>query len=333
MRFLAAIFSLFGLAPQPHHNPAPPPRTFLVTESKIADEKAVFATVESSNVVPARARIAGTVLELRVRQGDQVSEGQVIADVGDRKLALQVSSYSAQVQAAQAQVAQARLEFDRAQRLLGPGAISRNMYDQSHTAYNVALSNLKSVNAQRAVIEQQQREGEILAPVAGRIITVPVTAGTVIMQGEAVATVAKGDFVLRLAVPERHARNIRAGDPVRLDGGDFGLHGPRFGHITLVYPQIDNGHVVADATVSGLSDYFVGERVQVWISAGERQAIVIPSGLIETRFGIDYARVWTAAAGEEELPVQRGQERPRPQMPDGIEILSGLEPGDRLLHP
>lgn len=332
MNLLAGIFSIFAAASIPPHQ-VTPPHTFLVTQSEVGDEKAVFATVESANVVPARARIGGTVLELKVRQGDHVEEGQAIANVGDQKLALQVNSYSAQVQAAQAQVTQAKLEYDRAQRLIAPGAISRNMYDQAHTAYSVAIGNLKSVSAQRAVIEQQEKEGQILAPVSGRVITVPVTSGTVVMQGDAVATVAKQDFVLRLEVPERHAHSIRVGDPVRLDGGDFGSDGPRFGKIMLVYPQIDNGHVVADATVSGLSDYFVGERVQVWISAGGRKTVVVPANLITTRFGIDYARIWTAKDGAADIPVQRGPERPRARMPDGIEILSGLAPGDRLLQP
>ena len=36
-------------------------RTFTVALRPLADEKAVFATVESRNVVPARARIGGTV--------------------------------------------------------------------------------------------------------------------------------------------------------------------------------------------------------------------------------------------------------------------------------
>ena len=45
----------------------------------VTDEKAVFATIETANVVPARARAGGTIAELKVRQGDHVEQGQVIA--------------------------------------------------------------------------------------------------------------------------------------------------------------------------------------------------------------------------------------------------------------
>jgi len=82
MNIFAGIMSLFGLG-SPQEPPPPPPRTYLVRPSMVADEKAVFATVQSANVVPARARIGGTIVELKVRQGDHVEQGQVIATVSD----------------------------------------------------------------------------------------------------------------------------------------------------------------------------------------------------------------------------------------------------------
>jgi hypothetical protein len=68
------------------------------------------------------------------------------------------------------------------------------------------------------------------------------------------------------------------------------------------------------------------------VSGGERTAIVIPSGFVTTRFGVDYVRL--AENGRTiEVPVQRGRELPRPDMPDGLEILSGLKAGDQLVRP
>ena len=61
--------------------------------------------------------------------------------------------------------------------------------------------------------------------------------------------------------------------------------------IDLVYPQIEDGRVIADATVEGLGEYFVGDRLRVWISGGTRTAFVIPSNYVTTRFGIDYVRL------------------------------------------
>jgi len=104
MNIFAAIMSFFGFGAL-QTPPPPPPHTYLVQPTMVADEKAVFATVQSANVVPARARIGGTIIELKVRQGDSVLQGQVIATISDKKLGFQASSYGAQVAATQAQLA------------------------------------------------------------------------------------------------------------------------------------------------------------------------------------------------------------------------------------
>ncbi len=307
--------------------------TFVVAPEKVADEKSVFATVESTDVVPARARIGGTVVALAVKKGDAVKRGQVVATVLDEKLALQMNSLDAQIAGLEAQFSQAQIDLDRAKELVSRGTIPRTRLDEAQTAFNVASNALKSRTAERSVLQQQVTEGNVLAPTPGRVLTVPVTTGTVILPGEAVATVAEQNFILRLRVPERHARFLKAGDSVRIDGEELGKKGAQFGTISLVYPQIQDGRVIADAEVADLGDYFVGERIRVWVSAGKRTTVIVPSAFIVTRFGIDYARVRKADKSEIDVPVQRGRELPRPDMPDALEILSGLKRGDVLVRP
>ncbi len=91
--------------------------------------------------------------------------------------------------------------------------------------------------------------------------------------------------------------------------------------------------MVADAKVASLGNYFVGDRVLVWINAGTRQGYVVPESFVETRFGLDYVRAKQADGSVVETPVQRGQKRPTPTLPDGLEILSGVHDGDVLVHP
>ena len=307
--------------------------TFVVAPQSVADEKAVFATVESANIIPARARIGGTVVQLAVQRGDQVAQGQVLATVVDEKFALQMKSLDAQIAGLEAALAKAKTDLERAQELFARAATSKASLDAAQTAFDVATNLLKSRTAERSVIEQQVTEGKVLAPAAGRVLAVPVTAGTVILAGEPVASVAEQHFVLRLRVPERHARFLKAGDRMRIDGADIGRSGAQFGTIRLVYPQIEDGRVVADAAVAGLGDYFVGERIRVWVPAGERLSVIVPGSFIVTRFGIDYARVRAVANAVVDVPVQRGRGLPRLDMPDALEILSGLRAGDVLVRP
>ena len=334
--WLSILLISLGLIakPAPHASPRGAEiLTYDVHDGWIRDEKPVFATVESTNIVPARARVSGTVAEVNVRQGDHVSLGQQVALVGDPKLALAVQAATAQMEAARAQLGQARADFRRAVGLMKADAISQAAYDAAKTTFDVAGKTLAAQTALRAEAEQQMREGRILAPASGRVLTISATAGTVVMAGDSVATVAVQNFVLRLEVPERHAQFLTAGDRIRVNGADVGLgSGVKYGTISLVYPQITNGLVQADATIPGLTDYYVGERVQVWISAGRRRAIVIPSSYVFTRDGIDYVRLlrkW----GAEDVPIQRGLPHPTPTESDGLEILSGLHNGDRLLKP
>ncbi len=308
-------------------------QTFTVEPANVADEKAVFATVESREVEPARVRTGGTIASLSVREGDWVQAGQVVATIGDEKLTLQKAALDAQIAGLKAQLEQAQTDLARATALVERGITSKAQFDAATTAADVAANALKSRIAERSVIEQQLAEGQVLAPTAGRVLKVPVTADSVVMSGETIATIGRADFVLRLRVPERHARFLKAGDRVRIDGSDIGQSGATFGMISLVYPQIENGRVVADARVAGLGDYFLGERIEVWISGGERRAYIVPAHFILTRFGLDYAKLREADGTTIEVPVQRGREQPRPDMPDALEILSGLQAGDVLVQP
>lgn len=82
----------------------------------------------------------------------------------------------------------------------------------------------------------------------------------------------------------------------------------------------------------GLPDGFVGARIRVWIAAGPRLGLVVPEALLITRFGLDTVRL-RRDGGLMEVPVQRGQPHPTAELPDGIEILSGLHAGDVLVQP
>lgn len=300
---------------------------FTVVARDVVEEKAVFATVESPNVVPARARIGGTVIALAVRDGDAVTPGQTIATVGDAKLALQLTALDAQIAGLRSQVAQAQIDLARADVLAQKGAGPKATLDQARTALEVAGATLRAREAERAVLQQNMAEGAVLAPVAGRVLSVPVTAGSVVLPGDGMAQIAEQGFRLRLRVPEAYAGGLKAGDAIRLDAGQLGVDRPLAGRITLVYPQIAEGRVVADAEVAGIGDYFVGARVRVWIAAGTRRAIVVPARFVTTRFGLDTVRLG-GAGGVREVPVQRGGEAA-----EGVELLSGIVAGDELVGP
>ncbi len=243
-----------------------------------------------------------------------------------------MKSLDAQIEALQAQANQAQIDFTRIEGLVERGTLPRVKLDEARTALNVADNSLRARIAERAVVNQQLSEGQVLAPSDGRVLKRLVTVGSVVLPGDPIVTVAQQDFKLRLRVPERHARFLKSGDKVRVDGAELGQASSRSGTIDLIYPQIEEGRVIADARVQGLGEYFVGDRLRVWVSGGSRPAFVIPASYVKTRFGIDYVQL-VQAGRTIDVPVQRGRELSLPSLPDGLEILSGIRAGDQLVRP
>jgi RND family efflux transporter MFP subunit len=331
---LAAVLLILAFAPAGRSVTA---AEFMVKPETIEETKAVFGQVKTRNVVPARARIGGTLQEVTVSEGSEVTAGQVLARVVDDKIALQRSAALAQSKALRSQLANAETELERATQLLARGAAPQSRVDQLRTQGDVLTSQLAAAEAGRAVVEQQAREGEILAPASGRILTLPVMAGSVILAGEEIARVATGGYFLRLSLPERHAAEIVEGDTVIVGERALSPAGNghpatvRAGRLAKIYPEIVGGRVVADVEVEGLGDYFVGERTLVWIPVGRRSALLIPRAAVTVRHGIDYVRV-VGERGTTEVAVILGESFAG-EGGERIEILGGLHDGDRLVVP
>lgn len=308
---------------------------FTVESRTITERKAVFATVRSVDVVSARARIPGTIASLKVDEGSEVRQGQVIAVVGDEKLALKLKALDAKIASIKVQMAQAKTDLKRIQRLRKSGTVSQSRLDQVKVQVSVFTNQIESSQAERSVIERQLAEGQVVAPSHGRVLSTPVTSGSVIMPGEVIAKIAADAYILRARVPERHARYIKKGEVVYI--GARGLSpdqaGKTKGKVRQVYPELQQGHVVADIAVDGLGDFFVGERARVFLPAGTRQVLVIPQDYIATRFGVDLVSLKGANGAVHKVVVQRGHMIVGGDVANGIEILTGLKAGDVLVRP
>lgn len=328
---LAAVcLGLLGLASSAQ---AAAPTSFNVKAQMITDLAPVFGTVEGERVLPARARIGGTVTALDVHDGDQVKQGQALATIVDSTLASRETALSAEIAGSRAQLAKAQIDFDRSQRLVGQGAVSRAEFDRAKSALQVAKSTLDARIAQRETIRKQIAEGSVHAPAAGRVLHVRVSKGSVMMPGDAVAEIAEAPFRVRLAVPERYTRFLKTGALIRVSGSQLGLKGTLFGRLTTIKPAVVDGRVTAYATVPDLPDFYVGARVEAWLPAAKHEAIVIPARDIISLSGSDYVKIRRPDGQVIEAPIQRGPAQPSPAMKDGVEILSGLTSGDVVVSP
>jgi RND family efflux transporter MFP subunit len=295
----------------------------VVAAKTVPEWKAVYGRVEARDTVPARARIGGTLVSLSVTEGDVVKAGQRMALVQDDKLALQVASVEAQMQALIAQRANVESDLARGQALVDRGAATVQRVDQLRTQVDVLRNQIASTEAQKQVLLQQASEGAVLAPADGRVLTVPVTRGAVIMAGEPVATLGGGGVFLRLAIPERHAALLKQGAEIRIETAA----GSASGRLAKLYPTIDAGRVTADVEVADLPVAFLGARLLVRVPVGTRQSLSVPAAAVETRSGLDFVTVKTAAGPRARVVVTGGRDG------DEVEILTGLVAGDEVVTP
>ena len=289
----------------------------VIEPEPITEWKAVFARVEPRDIIPARARIGGTLVALEVEEGDQIARGQVLARIDDEKLALQLQAVEAQIAALVSQLDNARTELKRGEGLLERGVTTAQRLDALRTQVAVLASQIDAQKAQKLVIEQQIAEGTVIAPVAGRVLEVPITSGGVVLPGEPVAILAGGGLFLRLAVPERHRLWLQEGMEIRI-----GETAAQAGQLVKIYPQIENGRVIADVEASGFIADFVNARVLVRLPIGERSALMAPKSAVISRMGLDFIAL---QRGDEifERAVVLGE-----TVGEEVEVTSGVQAGD-----
>jgi len=298
----------------------------IVVVVRVDDLKAVFGQVRSVDQTEARTRISGTLTDLSIDEGDMVGKGQVLAVVVDEKLALQLVGLDARLKSLTARRKLAETNLKRADDLRKKGTVSQARLDEARTDLDVMRQEVAALRAEQKLIAQRIQDGVVLAPTGGRVLRVEKVEGSVVTPGENVALIASDHYVLRLRLPERHAKFIKIGDAVQVGArGQSGVADKdRAGKIRQIYPEISDGQVLADVDVPGLGDFFVGERVRVWLATGSRETFQVPVNYIGNRLGVSFVRL----AGGGEVIVQTGMRRG-----EMVEVLSGLRAGDDLVLP
>ena len=172
--------------------PAPQPTQYLTTEAAVGDiRETVLATgtLEAFKQVSVGAQVSGQVKSLKVELGDEVKEGQIVAEIDSlpQKNALRVAEASlenvkAQRQAKLATLAQAESEFKRQTEMLRASATSRQDYES-------ALATLDGTKADIAALDAQIVEADIEVDTAK--LDLGYTSITAPMDGVVVAVVTK----------------------------------------------------------------------------------------------------------------------------------------------
>ena len=344
---VSAAACLFGCG---SHEPATKSPAAAVHVSGIAREtvKTVSRpeTVELSGTVRARisamvsARVAGSVTLLKVREGDRVKKGQILAQLEAQENLAQAAQASSAVDEARRGVDEALAQkkladatFERYQKLFKEQAVSRQEFEVRQTEHEVASQAAARAEARLRQAHESSRAAaamadytRIAAPISGIITSRQIGLGATVFPAQPLFTIEdEGSYQLELAVPESFAAHIRVGTPLRvtLDA----LSSDSAARVAEIVPAADPGSRTFIARVNlgtaGVRSGMFG-RGTVALGASKPvitvpRAAVIEQGALTSLWVVDREKTARLRL------VKTGREI------DGrIEILSGLSDGEHI---
>ena len=170
-----------------------------------------------------KSKVGGEVEQLRLREGQDVREGDVIARVDTRNLQAQYDREAAAVEKARADLELAKLNRDKNRMLLDQKFISQNTFEQTESAYAGSVASFKLAEAEARVAKINLDDAVIRAPFSGIISKRLVQPGEKVSPDSAIVTVVDlKQMVLEAAVPAAEIPAVHVGQKVRFRVGGFG---------------------------------------------------------------------------------------------------------------
>jgi RND family efflux transporter MFP subunit len=196
----------------------------------------VLTGIVTTDEVIVSPEIQGRLQQLFVREGDLVTNGELLGQMQPEQWQADMAFYqsselqtAADLRQAQADAENARLNFERIGGLYSNNVESVQAYDQSRTAYESARARVESVKKQIEAVTAQKDKAqvylgytEIRAPTNGIVDTRVAMQGEVVNAGQAIVTlINQDDLWVRADVEETYIDRIHLGDvlPVRLPSG------------------------------------------------------------------------------------------------------------------
>ena len=134
---------------------------------ELVQSLAIAGPLRASNSAFVKARVAGELQGLVLREGDRVSAGQVVARIDATESQARVRQAQQQAEAARAQVDIARRSFDNNRSLVEQGFISKTALDTSAASLAAAEASFRAAQAGADLANKSLEDTVLRAPMAG----------------------------------------------------------------------------------------------------------------------------------------------------------------------
>ena len=318
---------------------ARPVRTVTVAKGEVGVPFTLTGRIEAQDEAALAFRISGRIMDNDLKLGDQVKPGQVLARLESQNEQNALRTAQARLTAAEAQLTQARNQFERQETLLAGGWTTRPRFDEAKQALQTAQSQVDDAEAQLKTANDLVSFTELKADAPGVLTAIGPRAGEVVQAGQMIARIARQDG--RDAVFDVPAQVIRSApaDPEITVSLTDNPAVTAIGRVREVSPQADPVTRTFEVKV-GLTDppqaMRLGATVTGRMQMDAAAAIEVPAGAL-TRFNRQPA-VWVVDPSSRTVSMQNVEVLRFDQ--ETVAISQGLDTGEivvtggmQALHP
>ena len=245
--------------------PAPqqPPLPVVVAVVSPGSASGIISTtalVRADIAATVSAQIGGAILDVRVREGDRVRAGEVVARIDARPFDDAVDAARARLSATERALRVQEAVFNRDTVLHDGGAISQQAFDASSAQLEAARAAM--VTAERAVSTARVQRGyaNVIAPYTGVITARMVEPGDLAMPGKPLLAIERPGTVRLISKLAQDAlRDIRPGSEVTFSWDGQSIRG----RVSRIYPALDANALGSVETVLPLSPFSLPNNASV----------------------------------------------------------------------
>ena len=308
-----------------------------VTATSIERTIPLTGTLKAVDQALVRAKVAGELTELNVREGMPVKRGDLIARIDPSDFQARVREREAIERSARAQLDQARRTLENNRQLLTRNFISQSAFDNAQAGHDVAVANLDAATAQLAQVRKALADTAVRSPMTGKVAERFVQPGEKVSPDTRIVSIVDlSRMEIEALVPSSDIGSVRTGQSVALN--IEGIDGAREGKILRIAPSTAQGTRSVPVYI-GLenrdSKVPAGLFVQGRLTIARREdAIVVPEAAVREAAGGSFVYV---IEGERlvERPVTLGMRDASARAPNGstgaAEVTSGLTAGERIV--
>ena len=296
-----------------------------------------LGTVTSANTVTLRSRVDGDLVAIHFTEGQQVSAGQLLAEVDPRPFKVALMQAQGQLAKDRATLTNARRDLARFLQLAKTGLVSQQERDAQQAKVDEILGTIKTDEANVAKAELDLSWSRVSAPVAGRVGLRQVDVGNYITSSDSngiVVITQTHPIDVLFTLPESdiaRVLNAQKAGRVAVDAWDrSNKQLVASGTLLSLDNQIDatTGTVKLKARFSNQDDrLFPNQFVNVRLKAGMiEDAIVVPPAAIQS--GSEGSVVWVV---NQENKVHKKAVTTGLQDSQRVVIAGGLNAGERVV--